>query len=407
MTALIMTSRRLGLILSGVYLFVMLSGCKDTAARASTNGPAKPGDPAPYATLPAPLSEVFDATIPFPVPVPGSGLVTIETDLQAENIEVITYPPPNEVVVDCVTYGAGKTEEIAAVEAHEHVTVTVKNDGYGGVVVKASLLPPNHNPKDRIRLHIRVPDGSRLKIDARQGGNITASGEIGAIEATTSSGAIRVTGATGAMKLITSNGDIQVDNRESTLNQKLELYAVNGNITVFSVGASVTADTTVGNIRFIGSLFGTDNSFTTTGGGKVMVALPNDLPHHFAVESGGRVTTDFMSTMVVCDLTPNASNSLKSGPSSDSMGKIITSDPVVTPTHSISVTMGAYQGGFYLKFQTTYREVSSSIPGGNLVRAWWSPECDQVQRQEEPNAVNFRIRTERGDVAIRLIRKHP
>jgi hypothetical protein len=271
-------------------------------------------------------------------------------------------------------------------------------------------VPPNYDQKDRIRLHIRVPHGSRLKIDARQGGNIAASGELSDVEATTPSGSIRVSGATGAMKLITSNGEIQVDNREGALNQRLELYARNGSITVFSVGASVTAVTTVGNIRFIGSLFGIENSFTTTGSGKVLVALPNDIPHRFAVEGSGPVTVDFMAAALTCGWMTNASAGLKVEQSPDTvLGKIVASDSAITPTKVISGTMGKYAERPYLHFESNHGQIIRRSPsnGGNAVQALWSPDCDKVRSQGEPNGVNFRVRAERGDVAIRLIRKHP
>jgi len=104
--------------------------------------------------------------------------------------------------------------------------------------------------------------------------------------------------------------------------------------------------------------------------------------------------------------------------SPDLIGQVFASDPIITPTYTFnSITGLSRVGRPYLYFTTTHSLLTRLSPagdalpnGGNAAQAWWSPDCENIKQQIEQNSqpplVRLHIGAERGDVVLRLIRKH-
>jgi hypothetical protein len=359
--------------------------------------------------------EVFDAeSLPGNG---GAGMVTIETDLLAE-ITVVAFPSP-DIGLDYMIQGVGGNEQLAAAEAHTNISVTL-SAVTGGALIWARPLSPNANVNDLVRLHVRVPHNTSLVIKATNSGNIKVSGEVGSVHAHTTGGAIEVNNVIGPLQLTTENGSITVDAYASPQSQQvqpIELHARSGNINLIAVGATVLAETTEGNIHFVGSLSGDTNFFSTTGDGRVLAALPNDLSYRFDVTTRKGVVNDFMPAALICAVATSPDTQMRTDRSPDVIGQIQAAD-TVSNTYSYHSVMGWYQTGNqprrpYLYFEDDHSQVTgllppgAILPGGNAAQAFWSPDCDLVKQQAQTQAAaHLKIRTENGNVALRLIRKH-
>jgi len=260
-----------------------------------------------------------------------------------------------------------------------------------------------------MKMHVRVPDSSSLDINARKGGDILVRGDLNGVHAHTLVGNIIVHSATGALQLTTDHGSLDADSRSPDgKTARVELHALNGNITLFNLGSSVLATTTGGNIRFVGSLAGMNNSFSTTGAGSIVLALPADISYSFEAAGGGHVINDFTPGTLICGMVDNPAAMMKPQPSPDVMGYIDVSGPV-TSTNYIS---GTLKPDGYFRFYTNRSEISRHSPnvsnqpnGANAANVFWAARCEKINPQEL-GTVQFTARAEKGTITTRLIRKH-
>ena len=408
------------LIIGAMWLLLLATGC-DTSlllnSANTTNGtPNIPGESSlPPAIVPSGMAEVFDATS-----VPGVGKVTIETDLPAE-ITVIAFPD-TKIGLDYTRGGHGASEQLAAVDAHQNITVAVTPDPTN-VLIWARLLVSATNSNDYVRLHVRVPVETALIVKATGAANVTVLGKVGDVDISTPRGAIVVSGVTGAVNLITGDGAITVDalaQNPPTATQHLKAQAHNGNINLMGAVTNVMATTTSGSIRFTGSLSGGNNSFITTGNGQVQMALADDLTYHFEVTSHRRVVADVKPGALVCAMATSRDTRMGTEPSLDGIGQIEASDSVVSETYKFTGVMGEYQPTNqakrpYLYFEDNHSQVTRYIPksdtppdGSNAARAFWPDDCnaiDQLFKKNEPQTASLSIATEAGEVQLRLIHK--
>jgi hypothetical protein len=408
-----MSAWKVGFIFSGLWCLCLLTGCSGGIASASRNTAST----SMLAAVGAPAAppEVFDAV---PLSGVGSGMVTIETDLPAD-INVVAFPF-NEVALDYISQGWSKdnSDEAAKAEAQKNISVTLQPVA-GGALIWARPLTPDTNPRDNVKLHVRVPRGASLVIKATKGGSITVSGDLASVHTHTSGGAIDVKGATGALQLATENGSISVDCAAQGPVQHLELHALNGDINIFGVGTNVLASTTAGNIRFVGSLNGQDNVFSTNGDGRILIALPDNVSYQFQADGYARVFNDFLPTSLICAEAIGGNLAQSSSLSPAHLGQIVASDPIITPTFTYKSVAGRYLSGNqperpFLYFKTNHTQLVRVSPdsdvglnGGNAAAGWWSPECDALkQRFAQQSEVGLRVSAERGEVLLRLIRKH-
>ena len=349
-----------------------------------------------------PPQEVFDST----QLAAGPSAITIDANLPAK-IEVVAYPV-DEVGLDYIAQGWGDTEADAAAEAHQNIAVTMTPLNSG---IQISARSVQTNPKDSVILHVRVPRTSSVVVMAVKGGDIDLLGEMNSVTASTLNGNINLRGATGSAQLTTSHGNIVVDNRSlGGKATQIKLSAEAGNITLFSVGSVVAASTTEGNIRFIGSLSGTDNQFSTTGDGSVLLALPANISYSFVATGGSQVVADLMPATLVCGMVANSESVMHAKLSPDILGYIDIAG-IVTGTNYISGTMKLDPSN-YFRFNTNRSELTRHSPataeqpnGPNTANVFWSSKCDALNQQER-GQVQFSVHAEKGIIALHLSRKH-
>ncbi|CAG0936150.1 hypothetical protein TFLX_05016 [Thermoflexales bacterium] len=376
------------------------------------------GSDAPKQGLVDPPKEIFDAQMLTGL-APGARL---EINSQIQNkveVEVVVYPddpaiPGNEVAVDYARTGwadgpdEDTAKEDASLEAENNLHVTLQAEHN---TVKLHLKPGRAVPhvKDTVVLHVRVPPRTQIVVTL-QSGNVQVAGDLTDVEVFTGNGNIGVRGATGSLTLKTRHGDIHVDDLRYQAEERgvLELEAVEGSIQIFAVNVSVSAQTTRKDIRFVGSLAeGPDNLFTTTDGGKITLALPDDLPYTFTAYGGKQVLNDFTAGTLVCGTVEGGlydfhAQTTPSLVGHTSVGKWLTT------TDYVSGTM--IQNNYFL-FHTNRSAVAKFLPaagapqqsGGTL----WTSECDQPARQNAVAPIRFTVQTgKKGIIEVRLIRKH-
>lgn len=376
------------------------------------------GSDAPKQGLVDPPKEIFDAQMLTGL-APGARL---EIDSQIQNnveVEVVVYPddpaiPGNEVAVDYARTGwadgpnVDTAKEDASLEAENNLQVTLQAEHN---TVKIHLKPGRAVPhvKDTVVLHVRVPPRTQLVVTL-QSGNVQVAGDLTDVEVFTGNGNIEVRGATGSLTLKTHHGGIQVDDLRYQAEERgaLELEAAEGSIQIFAVNVRVSAQTTKGNIRFIGSLAeGPNNSFTTTDGGNIMLALPDDLPYTFKAVGGKQVLNDFTAGTLVCgDLESGVSN-FHEEKTPSTIGHTMVGE-LITTTDYVAGTM--FQNKHFL-FHTNRTVVAKFQPASNTSRqhggTLWTPECDQPARQNDVAPIRFTVQTgKKGIIEVRLIRKH-
>ena len=349
-----------------------------------------------------PPQEVFDSA----QLAAGPSTITIDANLPVK-IEVVAYPI-DEVGLDYIATGWGDTEADAAAEAHQNIAVTMTSSNSG---IQISARSVQANPKDSVILHVRVPRTSSVVVMAVKGGDIDLLGEMNNVTASTLNGNINLRGATGSAQLTTNHGNLVADSR--SLDGKatqIKLSAEAGNITLFSVGSAVTASTTEGNIRFIGSLSGTDNQFSTTGAGNVLLALPANISYSFVATGGSQVVADLMPATLVCGMVSNSESVMHAKLSPDILGYVDIAG-TVTGTNYISGTMKLDQNN-YFRFNTNRSELTRYSPtsaeqpnGPNTANVFSSSKCDALNGQER-GQVQFVVRADKGIIALHLNRKH-
>jgi hypothetical protein len=273
-----------------VLLFLLLatglSGCTVSTAKATSNFSVS--------------AEVFDAQ---QLIVAGPLPVTIVSDLPGE-IQVVSYPVP-EVAIDVITTGQGASEDEATLQARRGVSITMQYKD-GGVLVQVLRA---ENSANRAVLHVRVPDESSIFVESPQANaHVAISGSIKDAKIRIQQGDVVVRGAAGNLDVKTGRGAITVDERSGEV-RALDLQANAGNITVFALNAKVTARTTDGSIRFVGTLRATSGSldqgdtrseFAVNGAGDITVALPDNAKFRYRAFGGARVISDVARDVEAC-----------------------------------------------------------------------------------------------------------
>ncbi len=204
--------------------------------------------------------------------IPHSALPVSVTNEVGGDIVIITGSN-EEVAPDATVTGAQASVEGARVEAQEHITLT--NVVLANGMAQVQLIRQGEmNTKDSAALHVRVPSGANLNEVSTHAGNIGVYGPVENVTAViTDSGDIEVLGGTGNVNLLTESGSITIDLVPE--GETITAKAQNGAIDIHAVKAQVSASTTKGDIRFVGTLrSGEPHSFTTTEGGNIVIALP-------------------------------------------------------------------------------------------------------------------------------------
>jgi len=269
--------RRMAMLVFLLYLMILLTACNAQSGTALALRSAAPVDPEAYGAVPGFFRHVNGVRVQNDF---GGDIVVVEHELPQAT---------QEVTLDYTAYSTGPDSVRASADARRAVNVTMSYETDGWVVVLARTTQQAQQPGQGVRLHIRVPRSANLDLRT-SAGRITVSGEVNKVYAN-ATGRIEVHGALGEMALETTGGGIVAD---GGYDHHIETRLQNGDITIFSVGASVTAAITeTGGIEFVGTLRGKDNSFVTATG-PITVALPEDVPYSFYVYApSGQLATDF------------------------------------------------------------------------------------------------------------------
>jgi hypothetical protein len=230
-------------------LVLALTGCAPSAPRSGTAS--------------------ADAFYAFPRAVPRVKATLQSVVNQLNGDIIIITGSPDEVAVDASATGTGTAREAARVLAGNRINLT--NNANQIEISRAddkeaALLP-------RAWLHARVPPDIDLPAIRTRAGNIEVYGPVGKVTAiVTETGNIEVRGANGDVDLTTQKGSIIADIMGG---KSIKANAKEGNLDLCAVDVSVTASTTAGGVRFIGTLRGgLTHTFFTTGAGSIQIAVP-------------------------------------------------------------------------------------------------------------------------------------
>jgi hypothetical protein len=386
-----MFSHRFSLLIMFVCVAWWLSGCQDNLPGSS------PADDPP--------SDIFGAK---QLQVASGATVTIDNRINGE-VQVTAYPG-NEVALDFVVTGYGTSEDLATAEALHGILVTLESVP-GGVQVLSRqnpAAPGALNPQDHILLHLRVPQTSPVDVKGTNG-NIKVEGVQQPVTVHTNAGTITARGIAGDLTLSTEQGPIDVDERDvrDAPARHLSLKATGGNISIFAVSVSVDATATNGSIQFVGTLIGSDNTFTASGTGNVVVALPNRIYYRYRALGGTRVLTDFPNDVEACgNLGETGDYDFSMRPSSSELGRAeIAGD--FTTTSLVQGTMG--KGVFF--FETDRKTAAFFEPLNQAPRTpgpapsrGWVGDCGRVTTPNLDAAkIDFTARADTGDIWIHQI----
>jgi hypothetical protein len=270
--------RRIAPLLFAVGLALVLAACDEPPGKsASPSRSGTPIDPEAYGAMPRAL--------------PAVSVVRVDNEFGGDIIITAhELPQAKEVALDYTAFSTGPDPVLAAAEARRAVDVRLDYDPSGRVIIwTAGALGQPPRAGQSVRLHVRVPRGVDLDLTTRAG-RIVVSGEVRHVLASATD-RIEVHGAIGDLTLVTLAGGIVADGGNG---QRIDTRSQNGDVTIFSTDARVTAVITgTGGVEFVGTLAGRDNSFLTATG-PITVALPEDVPYSFlATAPGGRLLTDF------------------------------------------------------------------------------------------------------------------
>jgi hypothetical protein len=341
---------------------------------------------------------------------------------------IIDTGRPDEVAVDAVVTGMGKTREAARILASTRVVLTNNADR---VEIRrlddsdAALLA-------RAWLHLRVPPEIDLPAIGVGTGNIEVDGGVGKVTATiTDAGDIRVRGANGDVALTTQKGSIIADVMPT---RSIIAHAKEGNLDLCTVGANVDASTTNGWVRFIGTLRGGQtHNLVTTGAGSIQIAVPAYPKDHPAGQvyrvtastAGNSINIEFPAYRFKGDgqlqnALPICGFIYSSGPydyhvenTSASTGRIEVT-PVVTGTYFYT---GTLDDAFY-RFDTNQTQIAFYSPVSQSIHIYTSaqlnrikagqekivPDCEAALNDPALGAVVLNLKTDRGPITIQHIR---
>ncbi len=185
---------------------------------------------------------------------------------------IVVTGSEGEVALDAFATGNGPSRETARILADKGVAI---NNADNGISIRRAegLNGQEVAALTKDWLHVRVPPDRDLPPISVGTGNIEVYGRVGKVTAVISeTGDIRVRGANGDVNLTTQKGSIIAD---IMAGHAIKANAKEGNLDICAVGAFVTASTTNGWVRFIGTLQGGQtHTFSTTGAGSIQIALP-------------------------------------------------------------------------------------------------------------------------------------
>ncbi len=340
---------------------------------------------------------------------------------------VVVADRDDEIAADIMATVSGSSLEDVRLRAGRRITVT--NDANR---VEVRLLPGDGgNDSDSqisALLHVAVPPAIDLPGISLPSGNLEVYGDVGRVTGVISNeGSIEVRGANGDVNLSTPKGSITADVMQ---NHTITLRAGGGNIDLHAVNAVVSAATTNGNVRFIGTLQpGQTHSFATTAAGAIELALPAypagspqpQIYRSYITTSGSPVNVEYpalgaddKTALPICGFIHS------SGPydyhvenTQAAMGRIEVS-PVVTGTYFFSGTLATN----YFRFDTNQTRVSfyTPLPQSihiytaeqlnqiNLGKASIDPDCKPALEADSKDAIVLKLNTDSGPVSIQQMR---
>jgi hypothetical protein len=336
---------------------------------------------------------------------------------------VIIAARSDEVAADAVETGTGGSAEEARSEAQEHMAFT-NNGAQVPIQPRADAGGQSMNADDRAFLHVRVPPGATLSEVRARAGNIEIYGPVGDISAAISDGGnIEVLGGNGNVDLSTPNGSIRVDLAPGT---SITARANRGNVDIFAVDAAVSASTSEGYVRFIGTLRGGQTHyFTTTAAGGIKVALPAYPAGHptpqvyrYYVETAtaNPINVEYPARGAGQAALPICGFIHSSGPydyhvedTKSRTGRIEVSQ-TVTGTQFFTGTLATN----YIRFDTIHTRVSFFTPLPQSIHIYTdaqlneiiagrepiAPECEAALNADSPNAIVLKMKTDSGPVYI-------
>jgi hypothetical protein len=270
-------------------------------------------------------------------------------------------------------------------------------------------------------------------------GNIEVHGDVGGVTATVSgSGNIQVCGANGDVALATDGGSILADILPG---HNVAVRAATGNIEIRADAATVSAGTSNGNIRFVGSLRpGSTHQFTVKETGNIQVAVPiypdtmvttpvtaPRIVYRFNISTAanpveieypahGAATGNPASALPICGFIHSSGPydyHIENTPAA--LGRIEIS-PVITSTYFFTGTLATN----YFRFDTNQTRVSFFTPITQSIHIYTAaqlnqikagqasivPECEAALSDNLKDAITLTLTTESGLVYVhhRLMR---
>jgi hypothetical protein len=336
-----------------------------------------------------------------------------------------------EIAVDALASGTGPSRETDRGLAGNRTVIN--NDDNGISIRPADGLSENEvKALARGWLHVRVPPDRNLPTMGVGTGNIEVYGRVGNVTAIiTNTGDIKVRGANGDVTLTTQKGSIIADIMGG---KTIKVNAKEGHLDICAVKAFVTAATTGGWVRFIGTLQGGKiHNLSTTGAGSIQIAVPayprghpagqvyfvtastagNSINIEFPANSyeNGRLSTN---ALPICGFIHS------SGPydyhvenTSASTGRIEIS-PVMTGTYFYTGTLH----DAYYRFETNQTQIAFYSPVPQSIHIYTAAQLNRIKAGQEkiatdceaalnalsPDAVVLNLKTERGPITIQHIR---
>jgi hypothetical protein len=213
-----------------------------------------------------------DAFFSFSRVIPHSTVTLPGISNQLNGDIIVVTGNEDELALDAVATGSGQSREADRILAGNRVAI---NNADNGIFIRRvdGLSAAEAGALTRGWLHLRVPPDRDLPTLGVGTGNIEVYGRVRNVTAIiTNTGDIRVRGANGDVDLTTQKGSIIADIMGG---KTIKANAKEGNLDICAVDAFVTAATTGGWVRFIGTLQGgKTHNLSTTGAGSIQIAVP-------------------------------------------------------------------------------------------------------------------------------------
>jgi hypothetical protein len=329
-------------------------------------------------------ADVYRAN-PLAVVANGASPLQVINDVGGEI--VIVTGKDDEVAADVIATGTGGSLEQGRIEAESHIAL-LHTPTEVHVYPIADSNGKNMDAQDRALLHVRVPANISLPKVFTRAGDIGIFGDVGDVTAVIStSGNINVRGANGNVNLLTEKGSITAD---VVPDKTIIAHAHEGGIDLLGVNTVVSAITTQGNIRFLGSLrSGNSNNFVTTKTGDVAIGIPAYVKDQ-SDKQLLRVYASTSTSPIIVDYPPNRQND--SGPlticgvihsagpydyhienTTARFGRIEVS-PAPTVTYYFSGTLTAT----YYRFDTDQSRISIFAPTSQSIHIYTDADLNRL-----------------------------